>query len=69
MSEPTVISAARELLRAYYQCQPLPAFVERLAEAVATHQEGLQVQTAEPAVTDCCNHDCRQVRDCPARTR
>jgi hypothetical protein len=67
MSEPTVISAARELLRAYYTCQPLPEFVERLAEAVANHQVGLQVPAAEPAIADCCNHDCNQGRNCPRR--
>lgn len=36
MTEPAAITAARELLRAYYQCQPLPQHMERLADAVAT---------------------------------
>lgn len=34
MTEPTVITAARDLLRAYYTCQPLPQVMARLADAV-----------------------------------
>ena len=35
MTEPAAITAARDLLRAYYQCEPLPQHMERLADAVA----------------------------------
>lgn len=34
MTEPAAITAARDLLRAYYQCQPLPELMSRLADAV-----------------------------------
>ena len=34
MTEPAAITAARDLLRAYYNCQPLPELMSRLADAL-----------------------------------
>lgn len=35
MSEPKVITAARAMLRGYYNCEPLPMLAEQLADALA----------------------------------